>query len=689
MPDRTTKAMYPAVASVITAVSIIGMISLALRPLIPKSTSPQISEGPFEYLAAGETQEIRWRELNDETMAEAKRTDRLIILVIGDSASAAARFADQYWFQDRDVVDRLNGQMIPIRVDIGQMPMMACAIQPYVRSQIGFDPMFQVWFVDPQGHVVDSIPIVNSIRMQQPNWFMKKMAVIQENYVRERKEGNVPDLQASEAAAMEAPMEEPNFADHLAFLQRSVDTVNGSIDFQGRKSMRPNAWRFLMMSGDESSLESSLGKALSSPLVDWIDGGFFRQSDGMSYRDVETDKLATNNAEMIATIAMANQVHAQPTWVPIAQRTFDMMFDSMRHGPSIRAYRVGDNSSFLRSPRSALAVHEVRDQFDEDERAILRDKLGLRYETNPQMLVRIPNLSDSLEPKVLDVLEKLQKYKSSVPVTYAGEQRLDITASCYARLIEGARRLNDADRLQRAVVAAAQLASFRSGENDVMRLRDFAHSPEPCLRDYLAYSDTLLQQYIAIGRIDALIDGRAVLRRAIERFHAEPLGNLIEGDMPLELSSISGTPSANITDDLGESSIAMAIRLCLLYGRLESVLQLPAPSPSEYSGDLSQFSRMIARRFGPIVNQVQGRVSGLFAAALLASQPGCIVVTGPNCGEMQRAIEHRMPQAVVVPIFGSAMVRQPFAAAGAYTVRGSQISGPTDVETAIARLNQP
>ncbi len=666
MPTTGPRASYPAVAAVVTVVTLMGLAAREFKPLIP----PVVTDGvevldPTQPGLRLSDERIRWREFGPQAIAEARRTNRLMMILIGDRASAAYRFADRYWFTDRDLIDTMNAEFIAIRIDPDQYPAMTTSFMPFRRTSRGLDPLFQVWFVDPAGSLLDGMFIANAFRIPEANWAVTTLNNLRVRWNKLKADQTPFDLQASDIEMLNRPPVMLDFDGHAKFIESMRDPKFGGIVRDDRQLLRPMSWRYLALTGYTEELLASMRPCIASPMTDWLDGGFFRECNDRSWRQVEVDKSTQQNAAMMLTVAIAGQVLGKPEYIEVAKLTFDWLMNEMHEGDSFVGFRVGDGTRVGRSKLSSFPVRVLRENFSGEEREWLRTHFGLRVEDNPQMLMYLPHPEEVFTEEFRRFRDRLRDLRDRSSPMLTSKGRLDVTGSALARMIETAALVNDKERLNAALRLTVSLDAFKSGVNDVLHRLPENGSGDSCLADYLAYADARWQEYAVTGRIDALSDGLSVLRRAINLFLDKQSGVLKEGLWTFGEPSIPNVPSVALHDSMGESSIAAAVRLCGLYGRAERCMKIPSPTEPV---NLVATANALVDRFAPIAAELQNRVSGFFGSALVDEQPSWVAVVQPSDTAAIAAAHRAHPTQYVIPIYSAGEAAPQLQKPGVYQV---------------------
>src|SRR5688500_17595267 len=139
------KPSYAVVSYALVGIAVFGLIVESLRSSIPPNDLNRLRFEQAEFLVQGSRSEVDWRILEPAAFAEARRTGRPILILIGAPWSREARIADLQIFADREVVSFLNRYMVCIRIDAQADPRWMGAFLPLRRASLPMRNGFQVW----------------------------------------------------------------------------------------------------------------------------------------------------------------------------------------------------------------------------------------------------------------------------------------------------------------------------------------------------------------------------------------------------------------------------------------------------------------------------------------------------------------------------------------------------------------
>ncbi|MBC8063493.1 MAG: thioredoxin domain-containing protein [Chlorobia bacterium] len=669
---------FTVVSSSVVALVAIGFASRIFRPLIPKPGGNALANESSEFLSRAATQQINWKKPIADSFAMARRRDMPILLFIGSSYNPLARGLDNGVLMSPRVQAYLARNFECIRVDILAYPEYRNAFLPISRGIVGFPTGCQLWVLDPSGKIVDLLPKGLGLWPTDENAFIDALVAARRRFESPIAEGAGTKYQEAQDRDWQALTAEftpaaPDFEAYGAGLSNSI-YPRGGFGGESPRVVTPEAWRYLLATGNLVAFKASIGPVLRSPLVDLVDGGFFHGARDSDWIETDFDKSAVTNAAMLRVMASASAMLKEPIYRYLSERTFDSLTTEFVVQNGIAASRQSDSQSNGRSDRTSFGVRKLRESLSEgDDYQWAQSYLGLRVETNPRMVPILRStrtLSDL--PRLERILATLRRATGSVPETTSAGFA-DVTGFCVARLIEGARTLGDAKRLDVALSLFDWVELNRNGAN-------MLHSQESGLRtpyvgDYLAYADAALQHYLATGRQTSIQSGREVLLRALELFNSGQGAVLWMRDKPsAPLPSFLAVPE--IADSSTESATAYAMRLCHDYERV-------FPTESVFR----RFANAATGAFGAQANVLGPRGAGFFLAAQSVFDDTFFVCVGPEAQPWSDRLAELQPWRMCIAAFGEIRVDLQKMGNGVYLVRGESVQGPMSLAAAQKALS--
>lgn len=678
---------FTVASSVVLLFIVLAFLASFIRPLVPAPPPNVIASYPGDYLEAAASQQIDWYPANTQAFAEARRLDRPVLIFVGVEWSQAARDFDSDVLTTADVQNYLSHNFVCIRIDGGEDPAWVSAYLPVTRVGIGIRSRFQIWALEPDGTLIGSISRKLPTTTLSETGFINDLVSVHQFYTQLRQQTATSPMQAqqkADIAQIEAPSTPPtvDFSAMLAALKSTADTVDGGFPQNGFQDLHPTAWQFLAQVGDKKLLHDTLMPELRSQAFDVLDGGFYMSARDLEHQTMEFDKSAVNNAEMSLALAQAEPYLTSPDDKRLCdyalRATTSSLIGEFGAGTDfVKSARIGDEEDDGRSSRSSITPQEMRDALNPSEREWARAYLGLRVESNPQMLMYMAG-TQSLE-QVDEVRGKL--LTSAAPGKYSTGFYMDVNGTVAARLMETGRATNDANLVNIGSQLFSRIDQERVGDTVPHDLQVAGRS-QPTLQDYLAYSDAALEDYLTSGRVPSLQNGIAVLQRGLSIFAGPVPGELQVGLPPSADLLPTVTTSPEIVDDLGESTSAKALRLCAMYGRL--LLG---------SGDDANVGVGLVRTAYASEALLAQPTGGLgipavsFACASLdLVDDRYAVAIGPQAQQLADQLYRLRPTRLVAPAFGPVHAELLNRAPGIYVIAKGVVSGPFSASDAAEHL---
>ncbi len=671
------------VTGVVVILAALAFLSRALLGTIPKGPENRLAIEQSDYLQQGAHQAIDWYPLTETPFVEARRKDKPVMFVVGNACSSTGRFLDNVVFPAPELRGYIAQNFICVRVDSLDYPEFANAYLPITRGaandsgRAGIPTDLQVWFLTPAGELFGYTAQTSVLIPFDQSSFLQRLVAAVDQFDRIRKRlSEAGQEQRADIAKVrsEAPGMTPDFA-AFGDLLASATGRSGGFPLNGFQRLWPNAWRYQLLCGRYEEYAQSISRAVHSPLVDVLDGGFFSRSASLDWHGISYDKLAAENAGMLRTLTLGGLLMRDPDQMWLARRTFDSLAGEFVQAGYIAAGRIGDEDSGGRSARSSFSPRRMRELMgDNADREWLHQNFGLRVETNPQMSPILRSIALAREqPPVFDryVAALL---KSAPAPKFTGLGQLDSGGFAVARLLESARLMGDRDRMSRAETLFLQLDGFRTVD-------DVRHSTSPTARlhgylgDYLAFADASFQYFLVTGNDLALQNGAAVLKRGLFLYAGKTQGEYDLSPPPDTKLAPQDTDSPEIVDNSHESCTAMVIRLCSAYAR------------AGIAPELKQVADDTFARFSSIASQLGPFAAGYYCAALDVPDSVFACVAGAGAVEKASAIAAEAPTRLVIPAVGGLAKR--LGKPGIYVIADASVQGPLSKAAALSLLKRP
>ncbi|HVL39536.1 MAG TPA: DUF255 domain-containing protein [Fimbriimonadaceae bacterium] len=658
----------------VTTLFVMGSAAKLVQPLIPPEATNPLALDDSEFMRQAGAHRVRWWPLERSTFNEARRQNRMVVLFIGTAWSKFARNMDTYVFPDRRVVSFLNRNALCIRVDTAQHPAWLNAFMPLTRAVAGSLEEAQVYILDSQGSVLDVFLKVRGETETGPAEFLdvltRSRQRLEEVYEAQPDEVAPAAAHRSDVAALETPAAGvmPPFEDFDAFLSSAIHARYGGFPHgPGLQRLRPRALEYLLLRGEIAAFRRAFDPMLRSPIVDWVDGGFFRLSIRNDWSLIEFDKTAAGNAQMLGVLALAHALTGDPLYRRLAEDTFRFLDAELSRDGLVRAARVGDEQR-RRSIAYSFSPRDLRDlrlygSWSSADLDFARDALGLRVEHNPAMVVKVQDPAVLEHPSFEHLLSSLRQVVRRRPVQYVEAVQLDINGVVADRMIYSGRLLGSQKMVEAGTRLFERLQVLRTS-NDVFHALPGA---TPYLHDYLSFAGAALEHFLATGDDSILTTGFEVLQRAEFLFGQEQDAGAYR--MFLNPPQLGLGPIAHfeVTDTHGESALAKMGRLQLAYA------QLLSPETRAVGGQTFTRWAGIASRIG-----LSG--AGFWCLSLIQHEAAAGFVVGPDAAERAARLSRDLPTRLISPAAGLVRPDIQLLGPGLYAEVRGEVLGPLSTE---------
>lgn len=690
--ERIRQPSFALTTLTVAVLVLFGLAVKSIQPLVPEIATNRLESESSQFLRQASKQPIDWYPLGPEPFTRAKRLDKPVMLVVGAPWSTIGRIADKHVFEDVDVGTALARNFVCVRVDGQLNPQWLGAFLPLSRPEWQLLDGFQIWFLDPQGRMFSAIRGFGKTVSTDPASFVLALDEVLNEYRQIRlndPSAPVPGSVQQRDIRRIIDSDSPETFDPRVFaesLRTLFDREHGGFKAFNRTQPYPAGLRYFLEVGEFDAFREAADLLLQGPFVDWLDGGFFV---AIRHRDrpiLEFDKVATTNADLMLTFAKAGAMIDDERYRFVAHRTFEALSADFILNGRVAACRVGDEDERDRSARSSFSPRRLRELLPQpSDREWARDRLGLRVEANPMMVIRVDDVAALIRER--DQWERisslLRKGSGKPALAVSGTALVD--AYVASRMVQTARLIGDEASMRVASQRVDRLSVYVAND-DVRHSDDPSSTSEPYLGDYLAVADAYFQDFCATGHIPSLRSSIRILDRAMTLF-AGPAPGVWKGLFrdPVAL----GVADANVPEILDIKSDSSTAQMMTLASRLGRVL-IDLDSGSSESAPL-------AARFNQSAQSTALRVRGLvphlvlFGSAAVGAlvsefdQPTAVCV-GPDSVVVANELARRAPNHLVVPALDMVRPDLQKRPPGCYVAQGGEVWGPMSVSEAARML---
>ncbi len=697
LPTRT-RSHYPVLTFTVVTLAVFGLVKVILHPYLQPEAINGLSGQSDLFLQQGATEPIDWKLMSKDALATAKRQDKLILLYFGVTWSTSAKRIDKEIFHDNSVAKYLTRNFVCIRADLDDHPNLFSLYLPVSRASQSINPICQLYILSPNGKLLAPVEKNSAWSMGDYSHFLSEL--IQEEHQYQKDEvaefaGRIvettPGLdQEVDFNSLVNPNLPPVSNHHLLDLaSQSVRAVQTAPQTNIRyEYIAPEAWQFTCLAAGSIQAQNLINSLLTSPTVDWIDGGFFYGSSGDRWATPVYDEPAASNAEMALLLAELSVLNHSSIDRYLAMATIHVLLKQFPGQDGLlRSARIAQPSfRTFRSKRYSMTPELLRQVFPNlQDRQWVWNNLGLRVETNPDMIPEVTNLSliDTDLPQLQKSLSKMQSQAS--PSKFDDLETSGLNGICIESLIKATQILND----QRDNLVATDLFQRLLGlrTHNLILHREGDAQASPYLVDYLGFSAAALADFETTGSVSALVEGAKVLHYAMATFPKNTLSGLPAPAMaPLDYGLVDGN-CPQLSDDSSESDSALVIRLCHEYGIALS--QSQPTQLQEWARNWRTLSINLSNQVTPIASKLGIQGGGVFLAQALTQDGRFAVAVGQNPANQADLLMEKAPQFPVFPAIGPVWPSMQGKKLGYYVWRNGQFTGPLTLSQAAVILNEP
>jgi uncharacterized protein len=314
------------------ALSVTASVAAALDNRMRGHASP--------YLALHGADPVAWQEWNAETVARAKRENKLLFVSLGYFSCHWCHVMQQESYRDPAIAALLNRHFIPVKVDRELNAALDAALIEFSQQLNGVAGWPLNAFVTPEGYPA------YAVLYQPPGEFKASLTRLAANW---RDQYEVFKQTAREAAqirpspGLSGPQPELSAAvarrlqlDYLVAVRQQADTLQGGFSRVSKFPMAPHLASLLEIHARQPEpwladfLQLTLDQMARFGLRDPVNGGFFRYTVDPDWHTPHFEKMLADNAQLAPIYARAAELFKRPDYRVIAHQTLDFMLETLR-----------------------------------------------------------------------------------------------------------------------------------------------------------------------------------------------------------------------------------------------------------------------------------------------------------------------------------------------------------------------
>ena len=282
------------------------------------------------YLLQHANNPVHWKAWNANSLALAKKENKLIIISIGYSACHWCHVMEHESFEDNEVAATMNSNFISIKIDREERPDIDAVYMKAVQIMTGQGgwPMNVVTLTDGR-------PIWGGTYFRKKDW-INSLERLQEIYTEqpqtildyaEKLNDGLQSLSIISKKDSETSFDFDVLEKLVEKWQKSFDWEYGGMA-RAPKFMMPNNYEFLLRYGYQTKNQTlldfvnlTLTKMAYGGLFDTIDGGFSRYSVDMKWHVPHFEKMLYDNGQLVSLYANAYKLTKNKLYKEVIEKT--------------------------------------------------------------------------------------------------------------------------------------------------------------------------------------------------------------------------------------------------------------------------------------------------------------------------------------------------------------------------------
>jgi hypothetical protein len=486
--------------------------------------SNRLADHPSPYLALHGHDPVAWQEWNADTVARARRENKLLFVSVGYFACHWCHVMQRESYKNAQIAALLNRDFIPVKVDRELNSGLDGALQNFSARFNGAAGWPLNAFVTPEGYPAFSILYAppadfRKLLIQLGGRWSADSAGVR----RFARQAAPPPALRPTRVSLTADRSARAWDRFMAGVWQEADTLHGGFGQVSKFSMAPQLSALLDRQARQPDaklaefLRLSFDQMATRGLRDHVGGGFFRYTTDPGWDTPHFEKMLYDNAHLAGLYLRAATVLRQPQYREIARGALDFMRSELL-----------DASGGLYSSTSAVDDTGREGAVYLWEPAVLKQKLPPRMYAAAARVWR------------LDAARQFEN--GYLPAEYrvptADERRLLTEAGQILLPLRQARRLPKDDKMNSGLNGLALSAFSQAAQLDPA-YRQMADRLQRFVLTRL-YRDGRLMKAVARGRTlpqAELEDYAYVVQGLLD--HAEATGNAQSRDRARQLALLS------------------------------------------------------------------------------------------------------------------------------------------------------
>jgi len=286
------------------------------------------------YLLQHANNPVHWKAWNNDSLAQAQKNNKLIIISIGYSACHWCHVMEHESFENVEVAKTMNQHFVNIKVDREERPDVDAIYMKAIQIMTGRGG----WPLNVVA-LPDGRPVWGGTYFRKEEWIstLEKLHDIYQSSPEkmieyaEKLHLGINSLNFSNAEIITDQLNQNCIEPLIKKWQKSFD-----LDFGGMarapKFMMPNNYKFLLRYGHQENKQDildfvnlTLTKMAFGGLFDTVDGGFSRYSVDMKWHVPHFEKMLYDNGQLVSLYSDAYKLTQNPLYKEVIEKTLQFV----------------------------------------------------------------------------------------------------------------------------------------------------------------------------------------------------------------------------------------------------------------------------------------------------------------------------------------------------------------------------
>ena len=294
----------------------------------------QLSQETSPYLLQHANNPVHWKAWNENSLAEAKEKNKLMIISVGYSACHWCHVMEHESFEDQEVADVMNANFISIKVDREERPDVDAVYMKAIQIMTGRGgwPLNVVTLPDGR-------PVWGGTYFRKTDW-IQTLGQLQEIYksapdkmidYAEKLHQGIQSMSIIPNENAETSIKQNQIADLVEKWKKSFDWEFGGMA-SSPKFMMPNNYHFLMRYAHQKKdsqlldfVNLTLTRMAFGGVFDTIDGGFSRYSVDNKWHIPHFEKMLYDNGQLVSLYSDAYKLTRNPFYKEVIEKTLSFV----------------------------------------------------------------------------------------------------------------------------------------------------------------------------------------------------------------------------------------------------------------------------------------------------------------------------------------------------------------------------